>query len=239
MLFKRTQVFSDRLRGPVAGRLKLHYPVHAIADCSLGHASITSPGFLKIKNNKAKSYLFTMPKTIKHTRLSVALRKALEDVSEPHLEHRFTIPAASDHFLGKFNLAPEKLERVRMLEAHSLRLQESIARVNERAPLTIRTARKIIDKVISQIPGYIERNRQNLKLTQAQNLRELEANLRRDLQKIKEAPGEVPTTLSRNFLQTATALYGEELRNELGAELAEKYFKAMRRTQKALAVRKR
>ncbi|HIH21438.1 MAG TPA: hypothetical protein HA222_02105 [Candidatus Diapherotrites archaeon] len=63
--------------------------------------------------------------------------------------------------------------------------------------------------------------------------------MKKDLKKLEGIPDELPTTLSQEFLKTATSLYGEELKNELGPELFEKYLKAMRKTQKVLAGRKK
>ena len=180
-----------------------------------------------------------MPKPIRHSGLSLAVRKALKEHAGKPEEWRFIIPEASDYLLGKFNLPREKLERVRMIEAHALRLQETTVRVSQGVPVTIRTARSIIQKAFEQIPGFVERNKQNLDKSQLQNLRELETSLKKDLKKLEGIPDELPTTLSQEFLKTATSLYGEELKNELGPELFEKYLKAMRKTQKVLAGRKK
>ena len=178
-----------------------------------------------------------MPKPIKRQGLSFAVKKALEEHGGKKTEHRFTIPEASDALLSRLKLGPERLAKARMTEAHSLRLQESIIKAEQGKPLTMGTARKIVETAARQIPEYLKRNKASKQ--QAQSLEILGKNLQRDLKNLDEMKINLEIELSPQFINTAILLNFNELKSIMGEKSVKRYANAMRKTQSILKNRKK
>lgn len=178
-----------------------------------------------------------MPRLAKKSGLRIAVEDALrKHKGSPH-EHRYVIPAISDALFKKLNLPKEQLKKARKLEAHSLRLQETIAQVSHGQMITIRTARTIIENFVRDTPSFVERNPSRIPPSQRENMNILVINLKRDLEKIKNTPDHLPTTLNLGFLDNARQVHLDNLKHLLGEEKFGIYQRAMSRSQSILAKR--
>ncbi len=154
-------------------------------------------------------------------------RGALKRYKGKQFEHRYVFAEISDALLAKLELG-EKLARAKQIEAHSTRLLQAMANVERGLSIQIRTARKIIEKAVQEIPVFVERNRTELSQMQLGDLNALQKNLQVDLRRLKGAKDSLPTTLSPSFLETTRAIHMDGLKHLIGEEKFNSYTEQMR-----------
>lgn len=169
--------------------------------------------------------------------LSGIVKRSLKEHGEVKRKHIFVIPEASDHLLRKLKLPPEKLRKAIELEAHSIRLFNAMESRHYNEPITVKSAKKIIEVGLKELPRYAERRGDKLSSNEKASIANLTNHLNTYNAQLRNAPEEFQVDLPLNLIRVVKDVHLDEVKTLLGKKKFNRYFKALIKTREFVAGR--